>query len=142
MNNLIYFFLFLAVVSWGAGAFFDKMTLKYLNPNAAFFGRTFVMLVLFVPLLAARFSLTSKELAAAAKISWLYLFLSVLVTMSGVFFYLKAMSAGEASKIVPLSSIYPLVTFFLAWLFLGESINISKFSGAVLISFGIYLVTR
>ncbi len=142
MTNSIYFFLFLAVLSWGAGAFFDKMTLKYLNPNAAFFGRTFVMLVLFVPLLASRFSLTAKELGAAAKVSWLYLFLSVLVTMSGVFFYLKAMSAGEASKIVPLSSVYPLVTFLLAWIFLGENVNIAKISGAVLISCGIYLITK
>lgn len=142
MTNSIYFFLFLAVLAWGTGSFFDKVTLKYLDPDTAFFGRILVMLVLSVLLLPSRFSLTAKQLSVATKISWLYLFLSVLITMGGVFFYLKAMSAGEASKIVPLSSVYPLVTFFLAWIFLGENVNIAKLSGAILISCGVYLITR
>lgn len=135
-------FLFLAVFSWGAGAFFDKLTLKYINSDTAFFGRTFVMLLLFVPLLAMRFSSTWRELAAASRYSWLYLFLSVSVTMSGVYFYLRAMSSSEASKIVPLSSAYPFVTLLLAVIFLGESISFNKLAGTLLITAGIYFISR
>lgn len=135
-------FLFLSVVSWGAGAFFDKLTLKYINPDTAFFGRTFVMLLLFVPLLAMRFSLTFRELAQASRYSWLYLFLSVSVTMSGVYFYLRAMNSAEASKIVPLSSAYPFITLLLAVIFLGESISFNKFAGTLLITAGIYFISR
>lgn len=142
MNKFTVIFLVLAILSWGAGAFFDKLTLKHLTSNAAFFGRTFVMLLMFVPLLFLRFSETKAELLSAGRVSWLYLVLSVTVTMSGVFFYLKAMSASEASKIVPLSSTYPLVTMALAFLFLSESISLAKLAGALFISFGVYLISK
>ncbi len=62
--------------------------------------------------------------------------------MVGVFFYLKAMSGGEASKIVPLCSTYPFVTFILVCLFLGESFTVSKFIGTMLISGGIYFISK
>jgi len=142
MSDLTAVFLILAVLSWGSGAFLDKLTLRYLGPDTAFFGRTFVMLGLFLPLLFFRFTQTKSELLAAGRISWLYLFLSVVVTMGGVFFYLKAMSASEASRIVPLSSTYPLVTMVLALFFLGESVSLSKAAGAIFISFGVYLISK
>lgn len=135
-------FLILAVISWGAGAFFDKLTLRYIRSDAAFFGRTFVMLLTFIPLLLMRFSTTYRELSQASKYSWLYLFLSVSVTMSGVYFYLKAMSASEASRIVPLSSAYPFVTLILAVIFLGESFTLNKLIGTLLITAGIYFISK
>ncbi len=136
------FFLILAIISWGTGAFFDKLTLRYINSDSAFFGRTFVMLLTFIPLLLMRFTSTYKELSAANRYSWLYLFLSVSVTMSGVYFYLKAMSASEASRIVPLSSAYPFVTLILAVIFLGESFTLNKFIGTLLITAGICFISR
>lgn len=142
MNKFTAIFLILAVFSWGAGAFLDKLTLKHLTSNTAFFGRTFVMLVMFVPLLFLRFTETRVELLSAARVSWLYLVLSVAVTMSGVFFYLRAMSSSEASKIVPLSSTYPLVTMALAFFFLRENVSLAKVAGAFFISCGVYLISK
>jgi len=142
VDSLSILFLILAIISWGAGAFFDKMTLKYINSTTAFFGRTLVMLVLFMPLLFSRISATHKELSVANKNAWIYLASSVIVTMSGVYFYLRSMSSNEASKIVPLSSTYPLVTMLLAFLFLNESITLNKMIGTILISFGIYFITK
>jgi len=78
----------------------------------------------------------------AHKLASLFIISSVLVTMGGVFFYLKAMSGGEASKIVPLSSTYPFVTFVMVYLFLGEAFTVSKFIGTILISGGIYFISK
>jgi transporter family protein len=142
MNIETIIFLILAIICWGGGAFFDKLSLKYIDPSNAFLARTIAMLILFVPLLYFKFSQVYKTLMSSSKYSWLYIFLSVLVSMAGVFFYLKAMSMSQASKIVPISSTYPLITLILAMLFLGEKITINIFIGTLLISTGIYFVTK
>jgi len=135
-------FLLLAVVAWGSGAFFDKMTLKYMDASGAFYLRTLFMLVLFIPFLLWKYPPTRQALASAGRLASVFVLSSVIVTMVGVFFYLKAMSGGEASKIVPLSSTYPFITFALAFVFLGENFTLNKFIGTLLISGGIYFISK
>ena len=141
MTSETWIYLIIAVISWGLGAIFDKITLKYLDATSSFYGRTFVMLIFFVILLSTRFSKTFFAIKSSPK-SLIYLSLSVLVTMFGVFAYLKAMSYDEASRIVPLSSTYPLITFLVAVFFLGESFTISKFLGTILVIIGIYFISK
>jgi len=135
-------FLLLTVVAWGMGSFFDKMTLRYVDSSSAFYLRTFFILILSIPVLVWKFSPTRQALFDSHKLALLFIASSVLVTMGGVFFYLKAMSGGEASKIVPLSSTYPLVTFIMVCLFLGESFTVNKLIGTMLISGGIYFISK
>jgi len=124
------------------GAFFDKMTLRYVDPSSAFYLRTLFMLVLFIPFLLWKYLPTRAALLGSNKLASLFILSSVVVTMGGVFCYLRAMSGGEASKVVPLSSTYPFVTFLLVYLFLGESFTASKFIGTLLISGGIYFISK
>ena len=142
MDSSTIIFLILAILSWGAGAFFDKMTLKYIAPSSAFYLRTFFMLVLFIPFLLWKFIPTRDALLGSHKLASAFILSSVIVTMGGVFFYLRAMSSGEASRIVPLSSTYPFVTFVLVYLFLGETFTASKFVGTALISCGLYFISK
>jgi len=135
-------FLLLAILGWGAGAFFDKASLEHLDPSGAFYVRTLFTIVLFAPLLLWKYSQTKQALVGSDKLGPLYVLLSVVVTMAGVFFYLKALSGGAATRIVPLSSIYPVVTFVLAVLFLGESFTPAKFAGTILLSGGIYFISK
>jgi transporter family protein len=141
MTSETWIYLIIAVISWGLGSIFDKITLKYLDATSSFYGRTFVMLIFFVILLSTRFSKTFFAIKNSPK-SLIYLSLSVLVTMLGVFAYLKAMSYDEASRIVPLSSTYPLITFIVAVFFLGESFTILKFLGTILVIIGIYFISK
>jgi transporter family protein len=142
MDTSTLLFLVLAIVCWGAGAFFDKMTLRYVDPSGAFNLRTLFMLVLFIPFLLWRYAPTKQALFGSGKAASAYILASVLVTMGGVFFYLRALSSGEASKVVPLSSTYPLVTFALVCVFLGESFTLTKLAGALLISGGIFFISK
>jgi transporter family protein len=142
MDSSTIIFLALAIVAWGMGAFFDKMTLRYVDPSSAFYLRMLFMLVLFIPFLLWKYLPTRTALLCSNKLASLFIFLSVIVTMGGVFFYLRAMSGGEASKVVPLSSTYPVVTFLLVYLFLGESFTVTKFIGTLLISGGIYFISK
>lgn len=142
MDAYTILFLVLAIVAWGMGAFFDKMTLKYVDSSGAFYLRTLFMFAIFIPFLAWKYSPTRQALLNSGKWASVFILSSVLVTMSGVFFYLKALSGGEASKIVPLSSVYPFVTFLMVYLFLGENFTLNRLLGTLLISGGIYFVSK
>ncbi|NLH39946.1 MAG: EamA family transporter [Elusimicrobia bacterium] len=135
-------YLVIAILSWGLGAIFDKLTLRYLDALPAFYGRTMIMIVFFLLFILTRFSKTVNDLVRAPRISLLYISLSVIVSMLGVYTYLKAMSFSDASKIVPLSSTYPLVTFIVAVLFLGESFSFNRFLGTVFVISGVYLISK
>lgn len=135
-------FLLLAILGWGLGAFFDKLSLRHLDPSGAFYARSLFMIFLFTPLVLWKYPQTRQALLGSGKLGPVFVLSSVIVSMSGVFFYLKALSGGEATKIVPLSSTYPFVTFVLALLFLGESFTVNKFIGTLLISGGIYFISK
>ena len=135
-------FLLLAILGWGLGAFFDKACLKHMDPSGAFYVRTLFMIIVFTPLLVWKYSQTKQALLGSDKLGPIFVMSSVLVSMGGVFFYLKALSGGEAMKIVPLSSTYPAVTFVLALLFLGESFTVNKLIGTLLLSGGIYFISK
>jgi transporter family protein len=141
MNIETGIYLLIAIMCWGLGAVFDKLTLRYLDAVSAFYGRALMMILFFVILIATGFSRTLNALKNNPK-SVIYLSLSIIVTMLGVFTYLKAMSFEEVSKIVPLSSTYPLVTFIIAVLFLGESFTPAKLIGTLLIISGIYFISK
>ncbi len=135
-------YLSVSIICWGLGAVFDKMVLKHISSSEAFYLRLFVMIILFVLILSFRVHLTFQDIRNAPFGAYLYTFLGVLMAMSGVFAYLKAMSAEEASKIVPLSSTYPVLTLILSVLFLGESFTLTKLIGTLLVVGGVYLVSR
>ena len=135
-------FLLLCILGFGLGAFFDKLSLKHMDPSGAFYVRTLFMIFIFTPLVLWKHAQTRQALLSSDKFGPIFVLSSVLVSMGGVFFYLRALSGGEASKIVPLSSTYPAVTFALALLFLGESFTVNKFIGTLLLSGGIYFISK
>jgi bacterial/archaeal transporter family protein len=57
-----------------------------------------------------------------------------------LFFY--ALTQGEASTVVPMSSAYPLVTLVGAALFLSEQITIARVVGAILVVAGVIVISR
>ena len=135
-------FLLLAILGWGLGAFFDKACLGHMDPASAFYVRTLFTILIFTPMLLWKYPQTRQALTGSDRLGPLLVLASVIVSMGGVFFYLKALSGGEAMKIVPLSSTYPAVTFALALLFLGESFTANKFIGTALLSGGIYFISK
>jgi transporter family protein len=135
-------FLLLAILGWGLGAFFDKISLNHMDPSGAFYVRTLFTILIFAPLLVWKYVPTRHALTGHDKLGPLFVLSSVIVSMAGVFFYLKALSDGEATRIVPLSSAYPVLTFVLALLFLGESFTANKFIGTLLLCAGVYFISK
>ena len=73
---------------------------------------------------------------------WTYMGILVGVFASlGAFLFFNAIGQGEASKVVVITSLYPIVTTVLAFLFLNESISFGKIFGILLCLAGITLLS-
>lgn len=78
-------------------------------------------------------------------ISWItliYLLASTFLTpVMGGTFYLKSLSLIGLSRSIAISGIFPFFTIVLAVLFLGESLTWFIVLGAILVAYGVYLIT-
>ncbi len=64
--------------------------------------------------------------------SWLLGFASGLLGTVGYIFLVKSLDAGgEASVVIPLTSLYPLLTAILSFVVLGEELTLKKMAGIV-----------
>jgi len=55
--------------------------------------------------------------------------------------YLYALKKDEASIAVPMFQLIPVFTFFLAWLVLGETLNVSQIFGGILVILGAVIIS-
>jgi len=131
------FFIFLTVMLWGVAGFVDKLTLRYLGPNETFVVRMGVNALMSLAVFFWGWMPVRSAVAQAGKLPLLLVTISLIMTLTGVFCYIKSLSGSEASRIVPLSSTFPLVTFLLALAFLSEKFTWIKLVGTALICAGI-----
>ncbi len=68
--------------------------------------------------------------------------LSGLLASSALILFFLALDRGEASRVVPVTSVYPVVGVALAALILGERVGISHIAGTALVVTGVILLTR
>ncbi|MCG0276322.1 MAG: GRP family sugar transporter [Thermosediminibacteraceae bacterium] len=133
-----YIFALLTAVFWGAAPILGKMGLAKLPPFLALSLRSFTIsaVLLVVGLLSGSF----KNLHIDARS---FLFIAgegLMASLLGQLAYYYALKYSEASKVVPISSSFPLVTVALAFLFLHESMTLKKIFGTLLVILGIILI--
>ena len=67
---------------------------------------------------------------------------TALCAAGALIFLFVALTHGEASTVVPVSSAYPIVTLAGAAIFLSERITLVRGAGTVLVITGVFLLTR
>jgi len=71
----------------------------------------------------------------------------ILIALNGFMYllatlpYLYALKKDEASIAVPMFQMIPVFTFFLAWLVLGETLNVSQILGGILVIVGAIIIS-
>jgi transporter family protein len=81
------------------------------------------------------------HLVDVSMTSWVFIALEgICAALLGQLFYYYALKSGEASVVVPLIAIFPLFTFIIATIFLGDKISLSKVGGIVFIVLGVVLL--
>ncbi len=115
-------------------AIFAKVGVKVINSNLATAIRTTVILLLTWGIVA--FTGHIGELKEISRHTWCFLLLSGLATGLSWLFYFKALQTGSVSLVAPIDKLSVVITIFLAFFLLRETISLKNLIGAVLITTG------
>lgn len=135
-----YYFALLTALVWGLVPAFEKMGLAKLSPQAGIFVRCLSVSFGSLILLSIKPSIWTELSKAPLKNIGLIVFGGFTANFLGQLLFYNALKNGEASRVVPLAGAYPLVSFLIGIIFLGEKITLAKAGGIALILSGIFLL--
>jgi bacterial/archaeal transporter family protein len=123
-----------AAAGFGAWAFLGKLALRHATWTQAGLAYALASVVLFAVILLRQ---TGRSFAGTN--GWTITASAVSGAVGLVAFYL-ALDHGKASVVVPIVSVYPLITAVLALTFLGESLTVLQGVGIVCALGGVVLI--
>ena len=127
-------FAILSSVFAAATSILAKIGIEGVNSTLATAIRTLVVVVMsWVMVLVTN---TGGGITDISKKSWIFLILSGIATGASWLCYYKALSIGEASKVVPIDKLSVVITLVLAFVFLHEEFTAKSLLGCVLIGAG------
>ena len=130
----------LGMLCWGVAPIFGKLGLRGVDPFVALVGRT-----LLAGLLIGSAALGSGRLTALRVIpsrAWFLIGLeAILATLVGDLFYYVALKWGSAAQTTLVLSAAPLVTLWVGWTYLDETLTVPRLIGAALIIGGVALIS-
>ena len=130
----------LTALTWGVVPIMEKIGLMKIEPQVGLFYRCLGVLV-GVTLLFFYDSKNIRESFSQLHPGMLCLLAGgFLASVVGQIFFYRALKAGESSMVVPIAAAYPLFTFILGVLILGEKFTFAKAAGLVCILAGVVLL--
>jgi len=127
----------LAAGIWGVVPLLEKWGLARSAPLVGLFYRCLGVILGFLLLLV--FMLRPAQVKSVDLRSALLLMSGgFLASFVGQICFYNSLKAGEVSRIVTIAGSYPLITFVLGVIFLGESASLIKVAGVLLITLGVW----
>ena len=131
----------LTALCWGVSAIFEKMGLLNIDPITAVFIRSITVILIISASFPIFFPDFIKSLINIDRRSLLLIIIGgILASFLGQWIYFKALKSGEASRIVPIATTYPLITLILSVIYLKEELTLFKVLGVILIIIGVCLI--
>ncbi len=141
MDTKILFLWLLTLFFWGSSPLLEKIALQAVSPLLALTLRTGVAALALS--LAVVFTGEIKGVASLSLRDFLVLAGSgILAGFLGMLTYFSLLKTGAASKVVPLTAAYPLVTALLAFFLLREELSWTRILGIVLTVTGLIILQR
>ena len=135
-----FYWAILAAIAWGCAPILEKLGLSKIPVFTGLVFRSIGVLVGAIILILFQLQ-TVKEAFLKLPQGWGLLVLGGLVaSIIGQIFFYHGLKNGEASLMVPLAASYPLISFILGVVFLGEQVSLAKISGLLLIIAGVFLL--
>ncbi len=125
---------------WGTAPYFEKSAISQISNifTAVSIRSLGVSLGLLIPI----FNAPAREalMTVPPKAAIFLVIAGFWSSIAGQLVYLTALRHGEVSRVTPVAAAWPVVTFFVAVLFLGEAFTIKKLIAAILVVSGICLL--
>ena len=135
-----FYFALMTALVWGIVPIMEKMGVSRIAPMAGLFLRSCGVIIGISVLAVFNTQALKTALKADPRTILLLAAGGFMASIVGQIFFYNALKIGEASKVVPVAGIYPLVAFLIAIIFLGETITIAKVIGMTSILAGLYLL--
>ncbi len=134
-----YIFALITAFLFGLAPIFGKLGLEGVNPALALCIRSFI-----ISGIMRGWLLLNRDVSPLVDVSmtsWGLIALEgICAALLGQLFYYYALKSGEPSVVVPLIAVFPIFTFIIATIFLGDKISLSKVGGVLCIVFGVILL--
>lgn len=122
---------------WGLWGVFTKAATQQLGPGGAYL----LGMVGYLPVLAILLFETGGKIPWQPW-GWAAAVAGGMSTGFALYFFFRALHGGAASVVVPLTSLYPVVTVALSWVFLRESLSLRQMTGLVLAVAAVWLLSE
>lgn len=115
-----------------------KIGIENVNSNLATAIRTLVVVIM--SWLIVFITNSQTGIHDISNKSWLYLILSGLAIGLSWLCYYAAIKSGQVSKVVAVDKASVILTFIMAFIFLGEKFTLKSIIGAILIGIGTFIM--
>lgn len=129
----------ITAVIWGFVPLLEKVGLGKISPVSGLFYRSVGVLIGLIILVI--FYMKPQEIRSVDIKSAAFLMAGgFIASFAAMLLYYHALKIGETSRVVPISGSYPLITFLLGVLILGETFTPIKLLGVILAILGVWLL--
>ena len=135
-----FYWALLSALTWGCAPILEKIGLVKIPVFTGIFYRCLGVILGALILVLFKFDVFKESIVQWPQ-GWGFLVAGgLLASVVGQIFFYHALKDGEASLVVPLAATYPLISFLLGILFLGEKVTLAKSFGLVFVLLGIFLL--
>lgn len=130
-----------AILSW---AIYSIMVKKYMHlfpPIGAIFAMTCISSIILIPFVAIEWFVLGIPSFEAYQIAGL-IYLGIFPSSIALIFYNRAVDLLSASRASVLMNFIPVITMFVAYMWMGETITIFKMIGTLGVIIGVIFTTR
>lgn len=135
-----FYFALMTAFVWGIVPVLEKMGLMRIAPMAGLLIRSCGVIIGASILAVFNHQAFKVALKADPRTIFFLVLGGLTASIIGQLFFYNSLKIGEASKMVPIAGTYPLVSFLLGVIFLGESFTAVKASGVVFVILGLFLL--
>ena len=125
-----YTYFVVILLAWGLWGFFGKYALKYISPFSLILYETIGAII--IQLIVLVFLFYSRNKIDTNSIGITFAALTAFFSIVGLIIFYFALSKTKSSILVPLTSIYPVITVLLSFIFLKEKVTLAQGIGIVL----------
>ena len=135
-----FYFAIMAAIVWGIVPILEKAGLAGIAPLSGLLIRSLGVIIGTGILVIFNNEAFRIALKAEPRTIIFLMLGGFMASIVGQMFFYNALKTGEASKVVPIAGIYPLVAFLLGIMFLGESFTLAKAAGVLFVIVGLFLL--
>lgn len=127
----------MAIICFGVGSFFGKIGSASDLPSRVYFFEALGTLTVF----SVFFMFNREEILTGFRFNPFALAMGI-TWGAGTVMFIIALQYSKLSIIAPLTALYPAVTVLLAYLFLGERLEIRELTGISLATLSLFLLSK